>query len=171
MKQGTSPRRSRRDFPFESVSIVPDEQVFGLVFTKRWAKFRVSDCVFLEAKCRLDSDILVLLAGRAAERRFLGRCWVARLREDIEDGSYDDRRLATTFATILFGREKMVNTFLEYMAARAEDVVDAVEAWVGITGLAESLLQRRKLTARQAKRVFTGALARVSEEAPAIDLC
>jgi hypothetical protein len=69
------------------------------------------------------------------------------------DGASGDRESAIDIASYLCGSPEQLAAYLGWMRIRARDFVRGPAQWPGITALAHTLLERRTLSQRDARRI------------------
>jgi hypothetical protein len=88
--------------------------------------------------------IIVRLAGAVAEARAGGE----------PPGDDEDVRAAYDLVTKFCGSDEEAEKYLEWLRARAVNLLNAEENWLAVDSLAAELLERRELSGREARRVF-----------------
>ena len=136
--------------PFTAMSVIGDERSDGRVVPQICNWFRPDahwDERFLPY---IEVEIHVLLAGGEAERRVRG--------------SYNDFGAATDFEHVMtlaarvHYRESALNAFVRWLNESVKETNSNDDYWGLVETLAESLLVKRELTYRQARRL-AGPLA------------
>jgi len=130
---------------FRSVTIVPTEDALGSCSASRWPRNSnpeySTDLLTLK---RLESDIIVFLAGHIAEKHFSGRNnWV---------GSSHDRRAAADYASYLVGSDEELAAYQEWLWIRTEGLVRVYQQ--EIATLATSLLTEKTIQGKRAREIF-----------------
>lgn len=129
--------------PFVRVTIRPDHDSLGHVLYGRFAwRFRPDVDHSPRTTATIEGLVLIGLAGPAAERRFRGRRnWVG--------AGADIHRAAELGSYLYDGRT--LDRFLDFMLARADDLVASRAHWIRIEATALALMERETLTADEVK--------------------
>jgi hypothetical protein len=136
---------------FSHVTIEPRDDSLGHVKpNKHPESFRPDISDDARDAPRIEREVLMLLAGIAAEKHLRGR--------RNYRGASQDLRMAVDVAGYLFSR-RTLEKYLEYMIERAEDFISMPFHWLQVEALATALLERRTLSARAARVVCRSALA------------
>lgn len=117
------------------VSILPGAKRLGYCEMAKGTGKRLKDA--------LETDVLILLAGLAAEAKVSGRYSPSAATEDLEMA----RRLMFTRA----GNARQTQRLLERMLDKVEHLMSAESTWAAITSIAEELLKSRHLSGRAAR--------------------
>jgi len=91
-------------------------------------------------------EILILFAGGAAETRFGGR------RNFV--GARKDRSSAINLAGLLYSDTAELEAYLRWLAIRADNLLKRPGTWEAVEAIAGGLLERRKLTGRQVRKLY-----------------
>ena len=94
--------------------------------------------------------IVTYLAGSAAEKRFAGRF--------DEEGSAQDYGDAISLGMNVVTADRELELFVNWLDERAAEVIDV--HWWAVTGVAEELLRRKKMTGKEAREVIDGLVAK-----------
>jgi hypothetical protein len=84
------------------------------------------------ARERIEREVVCLLAGFAAERKFTGR------RNHVAANA--DTRAATDLAAYACGTVDEVSAFLAWLSIRTRDLVEV--HWLAVVAVAEALIER-----------------------------
>jgi hypothetical protein len=150
-----------------SISIVPDDEqgILGVVnFGKVNAFFEeleYADSEDPELLHDLIREIILCLAGEAAEVVFFG--------EAAKGGSAEDRESAMALATRMFPLPGEAEAFVAWLRYRADYVVGLRINRSRIDALAQALLERKKVSVKQAKQVVESAVPEVTRLVKAIN--
>lgn len=120
------------------LTIVPTDESHGHMLktkTPDWVRPDINED--RRTTAWLEREILLGLAGPAAEARFTGR------RNHV--GASSDYKSVVNLASHLYGFGKVLQTYVDYMVARAEAFVAAPLHWVQIEYLAAALMEHRTL--------------------------
>lgn len=136
------------------VSIVPDlaAGTLGLATNHGLPSFRpdVRDDAPTQAKA--EREILILLAGPAAEERFTGR-------RNRAGAAGDHAAAAAALALSLCGDEDEASAFLAWLVIRGRNLIAAPGQWIRVAALARALVDRRELSGAEVRRVCVEAMA------------
>jgi hypothetical protein len=136
---------------FKHVTIVRTEPPLGHVEPGRKPKSINLDSYLPPRAARwIEDEILICLAGPAAEFRIKGRYNWRGARGDM------DRVFELT--NYLHGDNEIIGLYLKYMIARAKGQVVSQFWWPQIDALAKALVERQQLTSKQARKVCKQAL-------------
>ena len=129
------------------ISIVPMGDTLGHVLPFPTPSFRSDTDPPLQ---RVVDTIVTYLAGAAAEKRFAGRV--------DHGGSEEDYCSAVSLGTRVATADRELELFVNWLDERAAEVID-IHWWV-VTGVAEELLSRKKMTGKEALEVIDGLVAK-----------
>jgi hypothetical protein len=129
------------------VSIRRDGESLGRVVPQLWKDFDIENNRDLRARDRLESVILVALAGGAATWQLTGT------RPKI--GIWSDYPQAVHLAEKLHREADVIEPYLNYMAARAKSMMELPWTWAAVDALAQRLLEQKHITGAQARRIIT----------------
>jgi hypothetical protein len=133
------------------VSIVPAESSLGhMRNTKTPASFRPDINTDSRTSAWIEREVLIGLAGMAAEARFAGR------RNHV--GASGDYNTVSNLASHHYGYGKVLTKYLDYMIARAEAFVATPHHWVQIEDLAAALMVHRLMKPRAIREVCRAAI-------------
>lgn len=140
------------EHPFLSATIIATDETLGSI-TKRPVPPSITREDELTHRSRrwIEREILCWLAGLAAEQRWTGRNNWRGARSDIS-------WVVELGAFLHQAGTKVLDKYLDYMIERARDLVSAPQNWLRIEALATALLERRTLSAREAKRLCLEAM-------------
>jgi hypothetical protein len=139
--------------PMREVSIVPDEAngTAGHMAAANALWFHPDYEDDARTVRRAEADIMVTLAGPAAEARWAGR--------RNHRGAKGDYRDAVDMADHMTGDNKGTELYLAWLRYRAEGLVQRVHYWAAIEALAAELLAQRRLGARRTRAVVKAGIA------------
>lgn len=130
------------------VSILPNKTRLGQCDLKKGTTRAAKDW--------LESEVLILLAGAAAEGRISGRyCWQGAAR-DLRQV----RALTLSRAGSDHQAERLERRYLE----KVERLLNSPEIWLAVELLAADLLQRQTISGRAARYHFEQAAARIAKQ-------
>lgn len=133
--------------PIHRVSIQPNHLRLGQCEIKK-GSFRASKDV-------LETQILILLGGVAAEARHTGKyCW---------ESAVQDLRGVRSLSLMRAGSQHQVERFERRMLDKAEHILDQPGVWLAVERIAQELLQKTIISGRTALHFFEQA-AREAEE-------
>lgn len=130
--------------PIQRVSILPSQQRLGHCEIQKGA--------FRPNKDALETDLLILLAGVAAEARRTGHYNWNAARQDLRDV----RRLAEMRAV----GEKSIERLERRMLDKTEHLLDQPGVWSAIEQIAAELLLKTTISGRSARHLFDLATQR-----------
>jgi ATP-dependent Zn protease len=136
----------------KSITIVPnsDTGALGECFDAKrpkWFQPEVYDDPRHER--RLEEEVLILLAGLAAEHRIAGR--------NNWRGAGQDFHHAVDVASYRFSGD-VLQKYLNYMTARTRSIVSGPMFWIQVQALSAALLEHRTLTGKPAREICRIAL-------------
>jgi hypothetical protein len=138
------------------VSIVPEDLPAGRTLgnVQRWepseALFR-PETPYHVARYQLEQEALVLLAGEAADARYCGSRWRAGHRRA---GACGDHALVMKYALHLSGGDaEEAAAHVAWLGQRARALIDDDANWAGVQALAAALLEKGRLSRRDARRI------------------
>ena len=129
------------------LSIVPKGDTLGHVLPFPTPSFRPDIDPQLQ---RVVDTIVIYLAGSAAEKRFAGRF--------DHGGSEEDYCSAVSLGMHVVTADRELELFVNWLDERAAEVIDV--HWWAVTGVAEELLRRKKMTGKEALEVIDGLVAK-----------
>ena len=124
-------------------------------------KSRLGQCDLKKGTTRvpkdwLETEVLILLAGAAAEGRVSGRyCW---------DGAGRDLRQVRALTLSRAGSDHQAQRLERRWLEKVELLLHAPANWLAVELLAEDLIQRRTISGRAARYHFEQAAARVAKQ-------
>jgi ATP-dependent Zn protease len=128
--------------PVSGVSILPDRERLGLcAFGK---------AVFRPSEDWLEREVLIALAGLAAEARVTG--------EHARDGAARDLQYARGLLLDRAGGERAADRLERRMLAKAEHLLSRPAHWRAVEKLAAELLKAGQISGRAARHFFEEAL-------------
>jgi hypothetical protein len=135
------------------VSIVPEEEEgnLGHVLHFKNRSFRPDIFDLSDARTRrlAEREILVTLAGRAAEMRHTGR--------PKSSGDGDDLRYVYDVAWRVCMDDEEAGKYVDWLKVRARNLIANRQIWARVKGLARALIDRPTMTGREAKGVCDAA--------------
>jgi ATP-dependent Zn protease len=132
------------------VTIEPTDDSLGHILNTPMPKFDPDDEIEPKDFRLVEREILVCLAGGAAEYRLTGR--------RNHRGAAGDDRNALDLASAVYGSDDVAAKYLEFMYARVRQLIESPPLWIRVEGLAAALLTHKRLNARQAKDAYIEAL-------------
>lgn len=104
----------------------------------------------------LETEVLILLAGVAAEGRVSGQyCW---------QGASQDLRQARALTQSRAGNAHQAQRLERRWLEKVELLLDAPESWLAIEMIAKDLIQRKTISGRSARYHCEQAAARVAKQ-------
>jgi hypothetical protein len=135
------------DRPVHRVSILPDDERLG--------HCQVNKGVYRPSDDRLEADLLILLAGPAAEAEVAGRYnW---------GGAALDLRGVHRLAMMRGGAQKQAERLARRMLSRAEHLLRQKAHWHAVELIARELLSHQVISGRAARHLFDTALRKFSD--------
>lgn len=133
--------------PFKYATIKPGKDFLGRVQQYPYPEsFRPDMEDFSRIRSRIEKDIMVSLAGHAAEVAFAGR-------HDWRGAKYDNHK-AVGLALYYTGSEDETSAFYKWMWVRTETWVKQPLHWMAVGVLANALLKKQTITAKDAKLII-----------------
>jgi Peptidase family M41 len=137
---------------FQRVSIIPNKKDGTLGHctsnpSPKWLTPEVANT--LRERKWIESEIMILLAGSAAERHMMGR--------HSRKGSGGDREDAIDLAQKLYDG-RVLERFLDFMVELTRDAVANPVTWLKIEAVAHALLDRGTLSGKEVRAVCREAL-------------
>ncbi len=133
------------------VSILPNKTRLGQCDLKKGATRAVKDW--------LETEVLILLAGAAAESRISGKyCW---------QGAARDLRQVRALTLSRAGNEHQAERLERRYLEKVEFMLSAPANWLAVELLAADLIERRTVSGRAARYHFEQAAARVAKQSAA----
>lgn len=132
---------------FKYVTVIPDKdkQTLGHLRTWRLPKWLQPDIELTpRIKDKIETEIMVKLAGHIAEKKFSKR--------NNHIGSSDDTNNATSLALYIGGDGKGTTLFLKWIWYCAESQVNI--RWENIITVAQTLLKKKKLTEKEVGEII-----------------
>ncbi|MCE9603474.1 MAG: cell division protein FtsH [Planctomycetia bacterium] len=134
--------------PVQRVSILPNQLRLGLCEFKK-GSFRPSHDA-------IETEILILLGGLAAEARQMGDyAW---------GGASADLRAVRGLTEMRAGSARQVARLERRMLDKAEHLLDQPGVWDAVTRIAEELLKTTVISGRAAKHLFDLAMAQAERQ-------
>jgi hypothetical protein len=138
-----------RHWRFTGISIVPDRYTLGrCFFSQREIVLRTSR--MRETRARLETLIVISLAGPAAERLISGRT--------NRRGALDDVREAEAYASCVAGSEEELRAYMQWLWEFTNNLIGAEPHWSAVKALAAELVARGQVGERRAREVIRDAL-------------
>lgn len=139
----------RRVGKVRCVSIIPDSERETVGHTAHWSTPAFWRALNRgewpdHARCRFEDEVVVLLAGGSAERRFAGRADHIGARSDYEK--------AADFAIAATGSKRAANAFLRWLQVTTEDLVTL--RWPAIQAVAAALVEHKRLSGACVRKVI-----------------
>lgn len=132
--------------PVKRVSVQPNQLRLGRCELQK-GTFKPSDDV-------VETEILILLGGPAAEARRTGRyCW---------DAGAEDLRGVRSMTRMRGGSERQVERLERRMLDKTEYLLDRPGAWAAIEKIAAELLEKTTISGRAARHLYNVALAQAA---------
>ncbi len=143
----------------KEVSIIPNKERNSLGHCSgpkapRWLLDADHD-VSLRVRDRLERMIIVLLAGPIAEAQWTGR------RNHV--GASGDVKKAVDLMSHLAGG-KEADAYLAWLYIRAENIIASDATWGVVQAIAEALLAQRRITGKEARRLYDEGARLVLDE-------
>ena len=162
------------------ITIVPDheQRVYGRVQPTGSRTFSPLERFggapsVLDARLDLEREVIINLAGYAAEINYSGQNSIVarvnllrfgeRLRVNSDEdpsGDGDLNRSRMYFFSLpmlhadVWAKDKEHDAYLKWLWYRAVNIVTAKESWAAVKALATALLEKKRLTGQQAKKIM-----------------
>jgi len=134
--------------PVQRVSILANQQRLGHCEIRKGS--------FRPSKDTLETEILILLGGLAAEARHTGRYgWEAATKDLLDVRSLTQRRA---------GSARQVERLERRMLDKTEHILDQPGVWTAVERIAEELLRCTTISGRAARHFFDQATAQAASE-------
>lgn len=132
-----------------SVHIIPDGDTAGACLGRPFPEWFSPD-IELNAKGQdlLDREVMVLLAGAKAAKRFTGRY--------NHGGAASDYRAAAKLALYRCSSERTATKYLDWLGSAVDDMLGFAFNWRAVELVAAALLDRRSLSGRALPRIIAG---------------
>ena len=129
------------DRPVHKVTILPGRDLLG------WCKFQKG--VFRPTEDWVEREVLIALAGMAAEARFTG--------DYCEDGAARDLRYARKLLAERAGGERRADRLERRSLSKVEALLNDDDTWRAVELIAEALLKTGTISGRAARHLFDRA--------------
>lgn len=130
------------------VSILPNQTRLGQCDLKKGTTKTPKDW--------LETEVLILLAGVAAEGRISGQyCW---------NGASRDLRQARALTESRAGNARQAERLERRWLDKVEFLLDAPENWLAVEMLAGDLVERKTISGRSARYHYHQAIARIAKQ-------
>jgi ATP-dependent Zn protease len=126
------------DRPVRKVSIEPDRDRMGICFFGK--------AVFRPSQDWLEREVLIALAGMAAEARHTGAYDRAAASRDL--------RYARELALQRAGNERQAERLERRLLSKVEHLLEQEMNWQAVTRIAAALLEQGEISGRQARHLF-----------------
>lgn len=157
----------RLGIPFRRVTIKEDGDSLGRVsgygLGRKVFERTQAGVPTAQDRDRLEKEIICILSGPFAERRFTRKWNHAKASADHENVSM--------YALKLCGSEREANAYVRWLEIHTKDLLDASFIWNSVKSVAQALLERETLGAEDVRRIYLDtsatALAKIgSKTAP-----
>lgn len=134
--------------PVLQVSVRPNLQRLG--------QCKLGKGTFQPSKDSLETEILILLGGLAAEARHRERyCW---------QGASRDLRSVRALAEMRAGTPARIERLERRMLDKAEHILNQPAVWLAVTRIADELLRSTTISGRAARHLFDRSSAEIGDE-------
>lgn len=123
----------------QKVSIIPSQNRLGACTIKKGRAKQVQD--------KLEAEILILLAGMAAEGRKSGRYNV--------QGAAQDLRNVEKFAMARSGNPGQASKLIHKLLDKTQHLLSTKSTWAAVKVIAEELIEHESISGRAAKHHLT----------------
>ena len=110
-------------------------------------------------RARVERDVMVLLAGQVADE-LAGYS----PRDPDYYGPEGDNSAAVSMASYITGSDEQLEHYLAWLLARTKDKLALPWHWAAVVAVADALQERRRLSAREARRITHDAMNAYFEE-------
>lgn len=146
---------------FKSISIVENEESYGRVEDHAWPEtFRPDIELNGHGRNRLEAAIIGLLAGHAAEVKYLGGEPDARADSLAEH----DLRGAIMLGSYMCGSTDETGAYVSWLQHRATGLISNPVYWSATEYLAEALLTEPHMSYRRAREVIKAGIQKLLDE-------
>ncbi|HXS41482.1 MAG TPA: hypothetical protein VN766_14955 [Stellaceae bacterium] len=108
-------------------------------------------------RSRMEKIVMLCLAGPLAQRKF------TRGGSQEDDGGAIDAETASGLATRFFRSRKTAEAYIAFARAWVWQKFEEPRIWAAVERLARALIERRRLSGRQAEAIIRGASPRRSD--------
>ena len=117
-------------------------------------------------RLRMEKDVIILLAGGEAERRFSGRSNYVGAKSDREQAI----DLLCRFASDFYenpgqGKQRIFKTYFKLLELRARELVQNKINWIRIKAVAEKLLEKETLSRKEVSQTMVEAVLKKASSA------
>lgn len=134
--------------PVQRVTVQPGHRRLGHCELKKGT--------FRPSKDALETEMLILLGGLAAEARRMGRYgW---------EGAAQDLRNVRVLSQMRAAGERQVERLERRMLDKAEHILGQPEVWLAVKGIADELLRSTTISGRAARHLFDQAAAQAEKD-------
>lgn len=123
----------------QKVSIIPSQNRLGSCTLKKGRSKQIQD--------KLEAEILILLAGMAAEGRKSGRYNV--------QGAAQDLRAVEKFAMARSGNQRQATKLIHKMLDKTQHLLSNKATWSAVKVIANELIEHESISGRAAKHHLT----------------
>lgn len=102
-------------------------------------------------RLKAENRTIVLFAGEAAQRRF-------RPSSVRNYHAHSDRKTAIDLMSYFVGSDRELKAYLAWLRIRAEQLMDNPGTWIRVEALAKALMERKRVSATEAKHIADTAL-------------
>jgi ATP-dependent Zn protease len=134
--------------PVQRVSILPNQLRLGQCELKKGSSRAAQDA--------LETEVIILLAGMAAEARHTG--------EYCHGGAATDLRIARRMLANRAGSPRQLERLERRMLDKTEHLLDQRGVWPAAIAIATQLLEHTTISGRAARHLFEEAVARAENE-------
>ncbi|MFO1064594.1 MAG: cell division protein FtsH [Pirellulales bacterium] len=137
--------------PLEKVTIAPGKIPYG---PATLGMCKIQKGRFKPSKDELEDDMLILLAGMAAESQVTGRY--------CKQGAAYDLNAVAGLAASRAGSEDQIRRVVKRALNKAENILEDEECKLALESIAAELLSRETISGRSARHLYEEAVRRAS---------
>ena len=142
---------------FRYVTIEPEEDSLGHIMYKKFRdSFNPEIDPDREIRKPLEKAIITAFAGPIAEQIFSGRKNIIGAKSDLRD--------ALDYACYLCGSLEETEAYVNWLWIRTKNMIKQPAKWCSVEGLAEELLDCRKIGYMKARKIIKDSLQRAVRE-------
>lgn len=140
--------------PFHYATIEPDnkDDSLGHVQSRSLPKSFDPENIPFETRERIDDEIMVFLAGQAAEYKIT--------KKHNWSGAETDYHNAIGLAYYLRDSTRQMNAYMDLMVIRAEDWVSKTMNWLAIKQVARELIKKQRLSSKEVRTAVSDSIKR-----------
>ena len=152
---GHAVQAERLGVRFTRVTIRSEGDSLGCVSLCDWMPNGDDLAATVEGRDGMERDMMVSLAGQAAERRKMGRA--------SRHGWSGDRDSVVELALRFAGTGEQATVYVRWLELRVRDFISSPLGWSWVDAVARELLERETLTEDEVKAAMTAVVENLSQ--------